>query len=78
MTQPDYFVICNSNGDTRVDQLSQAELNRRLVENYYGDVKFLVTIPDSDTNYWGETILIIRGSITVPTAEEVIVKYTVQ
>ncbi|HET8688315.1 MAG TPA: hypothetical protein VFM18_17030 [Methanosarcina sp.] len=71
----DYFVIRNSDGDTYVEQMSQTELEEKLSENYWGDVKFLDAVPDSDTNYWGEVILIIRGSIAVPRAEEVVVRY---
>jgi hypothetical protein len=72
-----YFVICNSDGDTRIDMLDGDELERRLNEHYYGErVQFLKAIPDPDTNYWPEnTILIIRGNIVMPQPQEIVTRY---
>lgn len=76
MKQPDYFVINNSDGDTYVTLISESELCKRLDENYWGDVEILTDIPlSADTNYWGESILIIRGNIAVPSAAEVVTKH---
>ncbi|HLO91521.1 MAG TPA: hypothetical protein VK172_10195 [Lentimicrobium sp.] len=69
-----YFVIHNSDGDTHVEQISKSVLLNRLDENYYGKVNALKSIKETDTNYWGENILIIKGKIVTPQAEEVIVK----
>lgn len=74
-----FFVIHNSDGDTRVEMLLKDELLRRLNERYYGDTpRFCEKMPDSiDTNYWPEhTVLIIRGGLVAPTPQEVALRYT--
>ncbi len=71
-----YFVITNSDGDTCVDMITEEKLLKRLDEKYWGeDVKFLNEIPTSDTNYWGETVLIVGGEIVVPKPKEIVVSY---
>lgn len=72
MTEEKYFVIRNSDGDTRVDVLSKEELDEHLTpneegEHYYGKSGVLSDVPDNnDTNYWGDNILIIKGQIVGP------------
>lgn len=62
-----YFVIYNSDGDTKVHVLDKATLMKRIDENYYGGtVIFADHIPDKDTNYWGGQTIVIKGSIVVP------------
>ena len=62
-----YFIIYNSDGETRVNVLTKEELTKRLNEEYYGDdVEFLGKIDENDTNYWGDAILIINGEIITP------------
>jgi hypothetical protein len=70
-----YFVIHNSEGDTHVERLSKDELQKRLDERYYGNVRCMDAIATTDTNYWGESILIIKGSIAVPAARETVVQH---
>jgi hypothetical protein len=76
-----YFVIRNSEGYTRIDLVDQEELERRLSDHYYGEhVRFLAAIPNSDSNYWPNPendILIIKGEIVMPTAQEVVTRYVV-
>lgn len=75
-----YFVITNSEGDTRVVELSKAELEKRLNEKYWGerDVRFAESVPkESDTNYWGGVVLIIRGSVVVPNEVSTVTKFEV-
>ena len=74
----DYFVIRNSDGDTYVEQYSEARLLAELESNAWGDdVVFLDKMTKgANTNYWGGAVLIIAGSITVPQAE-VITKYKI-
>jgi predicted house-cleaning noncanonical NTP pyrophosphatase (MazG superfamily) len=73
-----YFVISNSDGDTTVHQLSKEELTERLNSRYYGEnIEFLDKTPESDTNYWMEKYLIIKGNICVPTQAMMVLKYKV-
>ena len=64
-----YFVIHNFEGETDVEQISREELKNRLTgddESYYGQEGFLSKIKETDTNYWGRNLLIIKGEIVVP------------
>lgn len=70
-----YFVIRNSDGDTYVNEVSEEDLKHQLAEGYYGPVGFLKKVPGNDTNYWGENILIIKGSVVVPQAVQTITEY---
>jgi len=71
-----YFVIRNSEGDTYVESLSREVLQERLSEGYYGsDIDYLSTVPEMDTNYWGESMLIIKGEIAVPQAVQKVTEY---
>ncbi len=74
MNEEKYFVIRNSDGDTRIDVLSKEELDERLTPDpdedgahWYGTAGVLDAIPDnSDTNYWGNNILVIKGHVVGP------------
>lgn len=73
-----YFVISNSEGNTRVEQLTKTELLSRIdpEDPYYGSaVSFLKEIGNKDTNYWHGNILIIKGSIIVPEERQVVTEY---
>lgn len=74
-----YFVIYNSEGDTTVESITEKTLLSRLEEEYWGsDVKVLETIPENnDTNYWGDSILIVKGKIPTISSVEVITKFKV-
>lgn len=71
-----YFVIRNSDGDTFVHQLTKEQLLRNLNYGEYRDA-FKKLPAESDTNYWGEGVLIIKGTVVAPRAEEVITKYDI-
>ena len=75
----DYFVIHNSDGDTNVEKVSKSELEERLKENWYGEnPEFLNDIPkERDTNYWGESYLIIKGQIATPKQKQVVTVWEV-
>ena len=65
------YVIHNSEGDTSVTPMTDAQLDKFLADEYWGPVKILDKIPENnDTNYWGDwetsPLLIIRGDIYVP------------
>ena len=77
-----YFIISNSDGDTTVTEMSKEELLLAIEENYWGD-RTPMTLQDyhesrSDTNYWGESIMIIKGNIVVPTPKQVITKFEIE
>lgn len=72
-----YYVIYNGNGDTTVTEFTKEQLLNAIDEKYWGDSTPLKVIPDSDTNYWGEHMLIIKGKIVTPFAEQVVTKYSI-
>ena len=74
-----YFVIYNSDGDTYVEAIDKQALLKRLSANeaYYGKKSFMADVPDSDTNYWGEGILIIKGEVVTPKKKEIVVEYDI-
>lgn len=74
-----YFIIHNSEGDTTVRIVSKERLLKDLDNGDYGEYPiFLDSIPQSDTNYWGEErYLIIKGSIVTPKAKQVITKHEI-
>lgn len=72
-----YFIIRNSDGDTTVREISKEQLLRDMNDGEFGGV--LGNIPENpDTNYWGEGVVIIKGRIVVPKAEQVITKYSIE
>ena len=73
-----YFVINNSDGDTSVTQLTKQQLLEAIKENYWGKKEAFPGLPkDGDTNYWGESILIIKGKIVQPRPEKVVTRYNI-
>lgn len=71
-----YFIIRNSDGDTHVDCLSKEELLERLKEE---STEYMSSMPDdSDTNYWGEDALIIKGEIVAPFAKRVVKEFDIK
>lgn len=74
-----YFIISNSDGDTSVTEMTKTELLEAIEENHWGDRLCLGDIPDNnDTNYWGESLLIIKGEIVTPEPKEVITSYDIK
>ena len=75
-----YFVISNDDGDTSVDTFTKEQLLKAIQENYWGKKIIFSELPkeDSDPNFWGEAILIIKGSVVTPVAKQVITKYDIE
>lgn len=71
-----YFMIYNSDGDTRVLSLSREEVLERLnPEDEEDRQQFYDSFPgERDPAYWGKT-LIIKGEVVHPEPEEVIIKW---
>ena len=76
-----YFVINNSAGDTSIQVYEKEQLLKAIspdkdgLTDYGHDLEFIDKVnltKNSDTNYWGAAILIIKGSIVIPKVKEVI------
>lgn len=72
--QDKYFMIYNFDGDTMVKTYDKATLQQEI-DNECNDYDFLSKIPDDDTNYWDEKVLIIKGQIVVPKPVQTVTKY---
>ena len=75
-----YFVITNSDGDTTVEEYTKEELLERLNEKWWGDRCAMteeILKKTSNTNYWEDNILIIKGTVCVPKPKEVIETYDI-
>lgn len=72
-----YFVIINSDGDTRITRYSKKELLAEIEDGGFGEGIFTEFPSDSDTNYWAGEALIIKGKMVAPQAEEVVTKYKI-
>ena len=72
-----YYIISNSYGDTRVRAITKKELEERINDADEGPIEYLDKIEKSDTNYWGDGVLIIKGEIIVPKAVETVTKMEV-
>ena len=82
MKEPTYFVISNSGGDTSITQMTRDKLLEQLDPNKYGYVDLIAadaleSVPDMDTNYWGNGFLIIKGEIVTPKAMKIITKFEI-
>lgn len=78
-----YFVIHNSDGDTKVELLDKEKLLERLNEDYYGKTYFipehaLQKPTNRDTNAWGDGLLIIKGEVVAPQAKETVLRYDIE
>jgi len=79
-----YFVISNSDGDTSIHSMSKDELLKDITPDkdgctaFGGLVEFLDNLDETDTNYWGNKVLIIKGEIVVPEPEKLIATYNVE
>ncbi|MFA5366675.1 MAG: hypothetical protein WC333_02225 [Dehalococcoidia bacterium] len=71
-----YFIIRNSDGDTTITTVTKEQLINDLNDGMYTDA-FTKMPEDSDTNYWGGHVLIIKGTVVSPKAEEVVTRYNI-
>lgn len=78
-----YFMVrINEDGEVSVDVLSKAELEKKLNEKYWGDIKFFDRQPNrSDPNEWqslgGCNALLIKGVVIQPAVVETVTKFEV-
>lgn len=72
-----YFVLYPSEDGCTVTELTESELKKRLNEDYYSGREFLDKTPKDNHNYWGNSILIIKGEIVVPKPIQTVTEYEV-
>ena len=83
-TKGEYFIISPGEDGARVEQMDKEELLKRITRSEeedttdYGDVDFLEKIEETDPNYWGDNILIIKGEIVKPKAVKVVTKLEIE
>lgn len=75
-----YFLIHSGEDGGSAEKLSKEELLNRITENYYGeDAKILNEVPeDGNMEYWGDSILIIKGEIVTPEPVELVKSYDIK
>lgn len=63
----DYIVIYNSDGDTTVKRYSKEKLIEIINNQEEQGWEWFESWPaETDTAYWGNKMLIIKGSVVVP------------
>jgi hypothetical protein len=74
-----YFIITNSDGDTHVECVTKEVLLERINDEHYGSFpNYMNELPkDSDTNYWGGDIMIIKGELVSPEIKTKITEFTI-
>lgn len=78
MEEDKYFLIYNSDGDTYVREYSKEALETELNLEESGLDEFMEKLISTDTNYWGNENLLIKGKIITPEEKEVITKRVVE
>jgi|AntAceMinimDraft_10_1070366.scaffolds.fasta_scaffold79535_3 hypothetical protein len=76
----EYFVLTCFNGDPIVESYTKEKLLEDLNEDAWGpSINILDKLPENgDMNYWGESILIIKGNIVTPNAVTTITKFEIE
>jgi len=77
-----YYVIKAGENGTRIEMLDKKTLQERLKEQFWGEIEILSEIPgvksqETDPNYWGNVLIIIKGKIVIPVPEQKITKWVV-
>lgn len=80
MKQEIYYIISNSDGDTRVVPMSKDELMQNLNEDGsgYKATDVMSAIDHMDTNYWDDGFLIIKGEIVRPEVVTEVTKWQIK
>jgi hypothetical protein len=76
----DYTIITSDEDGVRIQQMSKAQLERELANDYWGeDMVWVDRMPDrTDPQEWGSIGsigVIIRGEIVTPEAETTVTKW---
>lgn len=77
-----YFIISNSDGDTHVSQCTKEQVIRIVQEQTDPDevenpIAFISEIENTDTNYWKNGILIIKGEIVTPKPVKIVTAWDI-
>ena len=72
-----YIIIRNSDGDTHVECVTKDALLERINDGELQDVFNKMPL-EYDTNYWGGSVLIIKGEIVSPEAKTKITEYVIK
>jgi hypothetical protein len=72
----EYFIFYHNENASwgLIGLLTKEECLDRITENYYGKLEFVKNVEDINENYTG--LAIIKGSVIMPKAVEVVKKYS--
>ena len=72
-----YYYVLYYQGDTLVIECFEAEyLEKALEEKHFGERRIVRSLPKyNHRTFWGDILVIIKGSIVFPQAMEVVTKY---
>lgn len=72
-----YFVIHTNDNGVTIEDLDKATLLERLADNYYGDVE-ASSLPGRDPEFWGDGLVIIKGTTVFPKVMETVTTWDVE
>ena len=62
-----YIVFASSEDGLTITRHSREELLKKLNEKHWGDTEISEYLPvENDPNYWGKTIVILKGKVVRP------------
>jgi hypothetical protein len=81
VSEESYFMLWADEDGGHCEKLTREQVQKRIQEMAEGggDRSCINAVPkNSDMNYWGESVVIIKGSVVVPQKKEVVVKYEIE
>lgn len=72
-----YFVISTGPDGVSVSRINKQTLLQRLNEGYWGDVAPGPMPTDSNPEYWGTSLVIIKGDVVTPREKRTVLEYEV-
>jgi len=74
-----YIVIHTGEDGINIQRLDKATLLSRIKENFWGTTEFGSALPpESDPEYWGTRLTIVKGKVVVPQTKLTVVDYEVE
>jgi len=71
-----YFVIyCNEDGEVWIKDYTKDQLLEELEEGSFSE--FRDNLKENNPQYWGDSVLIIKGEIVTPTPKTVVTEYEI-
>ena len=78
MDKENYIVMVASEDGFSIDAVSKETLLLRLANDYWGEKEIGEKIPgETDPNYWGDQLVIIKGDVVVPRPKKVVEEYEI-